>query len=182
MTVLGEHFMPKSSKKQIDDDEKTFLRVIQQNSGDSIENIAKKCGFSRQKLWRIKKRLEKNNTIWGYNAVIDDDKSGKKRFLVLFKRTTKPIGNAINKIIEIAPEKNAVKMGIDILSVGYMYGEYDIAVVLKAEDIRYVKRFKEILVVMIPGIFSEIKILEYVFLLRDGGITNPEIEKIREFF
>ena len=174
--------MPKSSKTQIDEDEKRFLRVIQQKSGDSIENIAKKCGFSRQKIWRIKKRMEKNKTIWGYNAVVDDYKSDKKRFMLLCKRTTKPIGDAINKIIELAPEKRGVEMGIDILSAGYMNGEYDIAVVLKADDIRYVKRFKEILSSMIPGILSKIDILEYVFLLRDGGITNPEIEKIREFF
>ena len=42
--------MPKSSKKQINEDEKKFLRVYGINSGDSIENIAKNCGFSRQKV------------------------------------------------------------------------------------------------------------------------------------
>ena len=47
--------MPKSSKTQIDADEKKFLKILQQNTDDSIENIAKRCGFSRQKVWRIKK-------------------------------------------------------------------------------------------------------------------------------
>jgi len=58
--------MPKSSKKQINEDEKKLLKVLQTSSGDNIENIAKKCGFSRQKVSRIKKRLEKDKTIWGY--------------------------------------------------------------------------------------------------------------------
>jgi len=52
--------MPKSSRKQIDEDDKKFLKILQKNSGDSIESIAKRCGFSRQKVWRIKKRQKKN--------------------------------------------------------------------------------------------------------------------------
>jgi len=56
--------MPKSSRKQIDNDEKKILRELQKNSKESIDKIAKKCGFSRQKVWRIIKRLEKNKTIW----------------------------------------------------------------------------------------------------------------------
>ena len=56
--------MPKSSKKQIDADEKKVKRELKKNSKESIDKIAKKCEFSRQKVWRIIKRLEKNKTIW----------------------------------------------------------------------------------------------------------------------
>jgi len=66
--------MPKSSKKQIDDDEKVVVQKLQKNSKESIDKIAKKCGFSRQKVWRIIKRLEKNKTIWGYHAIVDNKK------------------------------------------------------------------------------------------------------------
>ena len=52
---FGRHIMPKSSRKQISEDDKKFLSVYRKNSGDSIENIAKKCGFSKQKVGRIKK-------------------------------------------------------------------------------------------------------------------------------
>ena len=56
--------MPKSSKDQIDADEKKIIKELQKNSKESIDKIAKKCGFSRQKVWRVIKRLEKNKTIW----------------------------------------------------------------------------------------------------------------------
>ena len=56
--------MPKSSKEQIDLDEKKVVSELQRNSKESIDVIAKRCGFSRQKVWRIIKRLEKNKTIW----------------------------------------------------------------------------------------------------------------------
>jgi len=39
--------MPKSSREQIDNDEQRILRELQNNSKESIDKIAKKCGFSR---------------------------------------------------------------------------------------------------------------------------------------
>ena len=52
--------MPKNSKKQIDKDEKKVIAELQNNARESIDKIAQECGFSRQKVWRIMKRLEKN--------------------------------------------------------------------------------------------------------------------------
>ncbi len=174
--------MSKSSKKQIDEDDKKLLKVLQTSSGDSIKNIAKKCGFSRQKVSRVKKRLEKDKTIWGYNAVFDDEKLDVKRYILLVKRSSKPIGDAINKITQLTAEKRGRKVGINVLSVGYLHGRYDVAIVFMAEDIKLAKKFKEILTNELPNLISEIELMEYVFLLRYGGITNPEIETFREFF
>ena len=174
--------MPKSSKKQIDEDDKKLLKILQTNSGDNIDKIAKKCGFSRQKLWRIKKRLEKDKTIWGYHAVVDDGKLDVTRYIMLVKRSSQPIGDAINKITKLTAGKKGEKIGIDVLSVGYMHGEYDVAIVFMADGIKNAKKFKEIMITELPNLISRMEILEYVFLLRDGGITNPEIEKMREFF
>jgi len=51
------------------------IEQLQRNSNESIDKIAKTCGFSRQKVWRIIKRLENNKTIWGYTAVPDKEKT-----------------------------------------------------------------------------------------------------------
>ncbi len=110
--------MSKSSKIQIDEDEKKLLKILEKNAGKSIEKIAKKCGFSRQKVWRIKKRLEKNNTIWGYNAVVDDEKLNLKRYLLLIKRTNKPVSA---KDLDIGVNRelkhNLEKLGINIEAI-----------------------------------------------------------------
>ncbi|MFH1101775.1 MAG: winged helix-turn-helix transcriptional regulator [Methanobacteriota archaeon] len=52
--------MAKSSRKQIEADEKKVLLELQKNCKESLDKIAKRCGFSRQKTWRILKYLEKN--------------------------------------------------------------------------------------------------------------------------
>ena len=66
--------MPKRSKKQIKIDETKILQELEKNANKSINEIANKCNFSRQKVWRTIKRLEKNNTIWGYVTIIDHEK------------------------------------------------------------------------------------------------------------
>ena len=91
--------MSKNSRKQIDKDEKMVITYLQQNAKESIDIIAKKCGFSRQKVWRIIKRLEKNKTIWGYHAVIDDEKVDRHSYIMLIKRSNEPMSTAIDKII-----------------------------------------------------------------------------------
>ena len=79
--------MPKSSKEKIEDDKESVLMELQKNSSDSVNVIAKRLGFSRQKVWRIIKDFENTNTIWGYTAVIDDEKISRKRFFVILKRS-----------------------------------------------------------------------------------------------
>jgi len=56
--------MAKNSKKQIEEDEIKVIAELQKNSNENIGTIAKKCGFSRQKAWRIIKRLEKSQHAW----------------------------------------------------------------------------------------------------------------------
>ena len=57
--------MPKSSQKRLIEDEEKILEILQTHAKASIDDIAKKCGFSRQKVWRIIKKLEEEKTIWG---------------------------------------------------------------------------------------------------------------------
>ena len=78
--------------KQIEEDEKKIIKELQNNANKSINEIAKKCGFSRQKVWRIIKNLENNNTIWGYVAVTNEEKLDHKEYIVhLYKKAAQNI-------------------------------------------------------------------------------------------
>ena len=61
--------MVKTSKKQIELDEKKVIERLQMNCMENLDLFAKNCGFSRQKVWRIIKNLEKENVVWGYTAI-----------------------------------------------------------------------------------------------------------------
>ena len=174
--------MPKSSKIQIDADEKKFLKILQQNTADSIENIARRCGFSRQKVWRIKKRLEKNKTIWGYNAVLNNEKLGLKRYIMLIKKSVQPVEDAVNKIIDLTMHKKGEEMGVDILCSSYIHGKYDWILIFSTDDIKNVKKFSETLIREYQQVISEIDIVEDIFPVKRCGIINPEVNKLKEFF
>jgi|GEM_PF-3772613 len=42
--------MPKSSREQIRRDELKVIDLLRREAGQGIDSIAKKCGFSRQKV------------------------------------------------------------------------------------------------------------------------------------
>ena len=168
--------MPKNSKKQIEADEKKVIKELEKHSNESIDKIAKNCGFSRQKVWRIIKRLERNKTIWGYHAVVDNNKVGLQRYFILIKRSNKPFSKEhIDSIIrrEIKPETS--KMGIIVDGTSYVHGSFDGIYEIRANNIRQVKRFCEALRNSSRGHISDMKILEELFPIEKNGIANPNI-------
>lgn len=44
------------------------MNVLEQDSNKNIDIIAKECGSSRQKVWRIIKDLERRNIILGLHC------------------------------------------------------------------------------------------------------------------
>lgn len=175
--------MPKSSKKQIVEDEKKVLFELQRNANESIDAIAKKCGFSRQKVWRIIKRLEKEKTIWGYTTVIDDDKLGLSKYFILLKRVQKPVPEeSINKVISRDLKKEIEIIGAKIDCSFYLHGQFDYLICCTTENIKQVKKFCEILNKVFRESILDMEVLEVIFPVERCGIQNPNLEKIKELF
>jgi DNA-binding Lrp family transcriptional regulator len=174
--------MPKNSAKQIDADEKKVIAYLQKNAKESIDIIAKKCGFSRQKVWRIIKRLEKNKTIWGYHAVIDDEKINRHSYIMLIKRSNEPMSAATDKIIQQTIEKRGHEINVDVECSRLLHGIYDWFICFTAPDIREAKRFSEMFNREYPNLINEIHILENIFTVKNSGVMNPNVTKLKEYF
>ncbi len=174
--------MPKNSREQIDADEKKVIEELQKNSKESIDKIAKKCGFSRQKVWRVIKKLEKNKTIWGYYTVIDNEKVDMKRYIMLVKRSNVPLGDTIDKIIDLTMHSKGEEMGVNIRCSSYIHGLYDWMFIFTASDIKIAKKFSELLIKEYQQAISEIHLLEDIFSVKKCGIVNPDMKKFREYF
>jgi DNA-binding Lrp family transcriptional regulator len=160
--------MAKSSVKQIN---------------KTIHDIAKTCHFSRQKVWRVIKNLEKNNTIWGYTAVINQEKLNKKIYIMLIKRTNKPIPKElINQITSREIPKKVKKWGVDFINSIYLNGRYDYMISFYANNLKDAKKVVELYNQLYPGIVSEIDLHEEMFSVQRSGINNPEINKFKDFF
>ncbi|HEC81428.1 MAG TPA: Lrp/AsnC family transcriptional regulator [Thermoplasmatales archaeon] len=176
--------MPKTSKEQIKRDERKIISLLQSDAGQSIDSIAKKCGFSRQKVWRIIKRLEENGTIWGYTAVTDNAKTEVERFIVLIKRTTQPVKkDLVERIIKRDIEEMAKKANLEInLENSYFVnGVYDWVITFTARNLTEAKKFCEKINTAYDGYIAELQLLEEVFPVKTQGIINPNVEDLKNF-
>lgn len=175
--------MAKNSMKQIKKDEKKILQELKKNSNKSINEIAKTCGFSRQKVWRIIKNLEKNDTIWGYTAIVDDEKLDKKGYITLIKRSNTPLTKEfIDTIVKREVATEAKEINVDVVSSIYTNGIYDWIICFTAENIRDAKRFCENLNKKFEGFIDELHLLEKMFPAQLCGINNPNMKELEGFF
>ena len=174
--------MPKSSKKQIEDDEKKIIAQLQKNPRRNINEIANNCGFSRQKVWRVVNKLEEDKTIWGYNVVIDDEKMDMNQYVLLIKSSPKPIKKIVEDISDLSLDDSAKDIGIEIQSGGMVNGKYEWILVFVAKDIKQATKFKDVFLSKYSSIVSEVDLLEYIFPIKKYGVANPEVKKLNELF
>jgi len=175
--------MAKNSVKQIEKDERRILDELRKNANKSINAIAEKCGFSRQKVWRAINILEKNNTIWGYTAVVDEEKLDKKGYIMLIRRSNKPVTEEIlNHITKREIADRVKKMGVEFTNSILTHGNYDWVICFNANDMSDAKKVVELYRQLYEGFFSEIHLLEKMFNAVSCGVTNPEIDKLNDFF
>jgi Lrp/AsnC family transcriptional regulator, leucine-responsive regulatory protein len=173
--------MVKSSKKQMQDDENKVLEELTKNSKENIDTIAKHCGFSRQKVWRIIRQLEESHIIWGYTAIVDEQKQGLQKFIMFFKRSLKMFDK------EAAEEVNLdgilqeyLKIGIKIESSYHIHGEYDWIIIFTAKDLIHAKKFCNLLLTKYPGIIQQITLSSILYTPRNHYIINPDSLKAKD--
>jgi DNA-binding Lrp family transcriptional regulator len=174
--------MPKRSKEQIDIDEKKILDELRANGKKSINEIAESLGFSRQKVWRVIKNLEKNKTIWGYTTIIDFEKQGLKSYTLLIKRTMTPLDDKIGDLLTSGElSKIGPKIGVGIIDSKYVHGEYDWIISFTAEDIKQAKKMQETINTLYNKYINRVTLLEDLFITRDHGILNPNFKSLKNF-
>jgi len=173
--------MAKVSKHQMRLDERKIIAELQNNGNQSIDTIAKNCGFSRQKVWRVIKRLEDDKAIWGYPAVVDTEKLQVKRYVLLIKKSNKPASNFINVIISNELQKRVKSLGVRVEYSGYLNGSFDWMIMFTAEDIRHAKRFVDTFHLLYSDSVSEVVLLDEIFPVKVLGFPNPNVERLKDF-
>lgn len=174
--------MSKSSGEQIEQDEKKLLYELVKNSKENIETIAKHCGFSRQKTWRMIKQLEAKKMIWGYTAIFNEEKIGYRHFILLIKKSNEKVDEkAVNVITSKEADDVAGAFGITIESSVYIHGEYDWLVTFNATNIIEAKQFSDRLIALYPQLIQKTTIIQTLMFVRKNYILNPERKKLKEF-
>jgi len=174
--------MAKSSNQQLMKDEQKIVDVLRTNANESIDVIAKKCGFSRQKVWRIIKKLEHQKTIWGYVGICDDETYNLKHFIMLIKRTTKPIDDKmLTEILTTRLDDLLPDSVIKIIDIEYVHGCFDGVFSFLADDLITAKKFCERFLERYSMYIASFELLENIFFIRRQMLRNPQLKKQVKF-
>ena len=175
--------MPKSSVTKIEEDEKKILKELRKNANKSITDISESLGFSRQKVWRIIKNLEENNTIWGYTAVLDNEKLNKKSYMLLIKKSNKAFTEKlIDDIITRNVPEEVKHKGIDMECSFFTHGVFDWVICFTANDLKDAKWYVEYYNRLYQDFLSEIHLMDVMFSAVCSNLVNPEMDKLKDFF
>jgi DNA-binding Lrp family transcriptional regulator len=173
--------MTKVRRDQIVLDEKKILSELMINSKENIDTIAKRCGVSKQKVYKTIKNMEKNQIIWGYTPIFDENKMGKQHYILMLKRTSKQLEEeAVDKIISRRAEDILIKLGGTIESSAYVHGEYDWFVTFIADDIKQAKKYSDMLIALHPGEIQKISLMQTLLFIKKQYILNPRREKLKD--
>jgi DNA-binding Lrp family transcriptional regulator len=173
--------MLKTKKEQISNDERKIVLELQKDSDKSIDSIAKKCGLSRQKVSKTIKKLEKDHTIWGYTAIVDMEKLDLKKYVLFIKRTMRNVDSKVAEQTSLDMiNENYLEIGITIDSSFYIHGEYDWLIIFTAQDLRYAKRFSNLITASYQGTIEKTTLMEILYSPRIHYIFNPDLKKLKE--
>ena len=173
--------MVKKSVEQLKEDEMKILTELHDNAKKPIEAIAKRYGFSVQKVRRIIKQLEERGIIWGYTAVTDLAQMNQHLFMLLIRKTNKPLDKkTIDRIDSIDLDDLAHPIGSHVVSSHFVHGTYDWIVVFTAQDFLHGRKFSEVLNSEFPGYIKEIEIQQILYSARKQYISNPNRTQLLE--
>lgn len=173
--------MVKRNDDELTLDEKTILSELRKYSKGSIEQIAKNCGLSKQKIGRIIKKLEEKKIIWGYSTIFDEQKLGVQKFMLLIKRKARSIDEKILENIMFGYlDKKYIEIGVVIESSYYLHGEFDWEIIFTAKDIQQAKKFISILTGYYASLIEKTTLVQVLFPQRRQYISNPHPVKLKE--
>ena len=154
-------------------------RLIE-NPTTSSKQMAEELGITRQKLWREKKRLEDENVVWGYTAIVDPTKKGHNLYVLLFKSKALT-SDAANLSIGRVRGGDALKEGVRIIDVLFINGPYDILLIFSAPDRQTARRYLENLKSIFKDhLLERPRLMDVTFPIVLGNKRNPEMEKFRD--
>lgn len=174
--------MTKTSKETMMKDEMKVLDVLEQHGNESVDKIAKRCGISRQKVWRIVKRLDEKKIIWGYAAIADEEAKDLKHFVLLMKRSMVSVDTSMQEEIVLKKLDARLPDLVKVEDIFVTHGNYNWVVTFYAPDLITAKKTLETISNQGLGkYFDEYLLLETLFPIRKKGFKNPQIKKLVEY-
>ena len=169
----------KVGSKKLKDSE--IIKWLLDDPTRSLNEMAKQLSVYRQTLWRRKKRLEEENVIWSYTAVVDENKMGNVTYLILMKM--KPMSRGLADIIyNRVTRGERIKQDVRLIDAFHVNGEFDWILRFSAPNHASARKYYDALRVVFEDYLIEKPLMVDInFILMAEGKRNPETEKLYDF-
>ncbi len=164
-------------------DELEIISILETDAKASIDVIGKKCGFSRQKVWKIIKKLEEKKIIWGYSAITGTEvkKTIVEHFTLLLKRSMLPLDEAMKKEVIFEKLDDYLPAGVKIENIIITHGEWDAIITFYAPNLVSAIKAVDVLFERLGKYFQGHLLLEHLFPIRKNGFKNPQIKNLVDY-
>jgi len=173
--------MAKSSRRLIEQDEQKVIEILEQDAKEAIDTIAKKSGFSRQKVWRIIKKLEEEKTIWGYTTIIDDTIFGFHHYILMLKRSNEPVQDSHRHEVIFEKVDKYLPGSVKVDDIFYTNGMYDLVITFYAHNLMDAKKFSQAIFTHNLKLFKDHILLDTIFPIRKKTLKNPKIKNLVDY-
>ena len=142
------------------DDEKKVLNELNISPNINIDEISEKLGFSKQKIYRIKRKFKKDKMELR-SPGFSNNNGDYRNFFVLAKRTNIPIpSDKVNNIFVEIFDKEIQSMNIRLNFSYYTHGYSDWLFCITTNNIRQTKMFCKIIENLLREYISNVEIVE----------------------
>jgi DNA-binding Lrp family transcriptional regulator len=175
--------MPKISRKQNEINKQRVIDEVLRNPSLDTESLSHHTGLSKQQIWKILHLLENEGFICGTTFVLDPNKLGKRRYMILADRNNNPSDEEFLRFIVndgmkfILIEK---KIHVIIEDSYYLGGLNKWITIIMADNIVDASKFCETWRASMWRYFSKIDMAEITFTLRRNVVIKPDEKELRE--
>lgn len=164
-------------------DELQVVTILEKHAKESIDEIAKKCGFSRQKVWRIIKHLEEKKIIWGYSAITGTEKKSPlgDHFILLLTRSASPLDDSMKREVIFEKLDAYLPEGVKIENISIIHGDWDAIVTFYAPNLICAKKVVQVMFERTGKYFKNYSLIEQLFPIRKNGFKNPRIKNLVDY-
>lgn len=175
--------MTQQNETTLTEDDLKILGFMENHAKESIEEIAKNCGFSRQKVWKTVKQLEEKKIIWGYCTITGTEAKNNRvqHFTLLLKRSMVPLDESMKKEVIFAKLDDFLPSGVRIEDIIITQGEWDAFVSFYAPNLITAKKAVDMLFQRLGKYFQGHLLLEHLFPVRKNGFKNPQIVNLVDY-
>lgn len=126
-----------------------LLKILQENSAVKPADLAQMLDTSESEVTAKIKAYEKDQTILGYRAVLNEEKVGSELVRAVIEvKITPERGGGFDRLAERIAKYNEVR------SCYLMSGGYDLLVLVEGTDLREVARFVSEKLATVQGVIS----------------------------